>query len=173
MSAIEMYDPEKETKSIDKSEDQEALIKTLQSLAEYTKQMLPPAPVSNYYVHPPPPTYYGPSYTAPSHYYPPGPYIHPQRSQVYAAPVATPYSFVANQMCREYSRKGKCQFESTCRWFHVHLPSRICYTFLLKDTCNDHEHCRFTHMSSRELYEYMETHHSSLLKQVEARQYKY
>ena len=72
--------------------------------------------------------------------------------------------FVASQMCREYARRGTCQYEGDCRWFHIKLPRRVCYDYLLKNHCE--VDCRFEHLSAQQLYDYVALHHSDVLQKL-------
>ncbi len=170
----ELYDPAEESKQQQEAK-RDDLIRTIQSLAKYTQGMSSSGgtnPTANPQVPYFYPGQFMPPYQAPQYYYAPQqPYIHPQRSVPdIGRPSEAQVLHIANQMCREFSRKGTCQFESTCRWFHVLLPQRICYTFLLKGSCIERE-CRFAHFSAEKLYEYMKVHHPSILKDIESKQY--
>jgi len=94
-----------------------------------------------------------------------GAYIHPDRLAHRTA--KTFEDVVASSMCRSFASTGKCLSEN-CRWFHVRLPNQICFSYILGKPCssNFHATCRYQHMSSVELCQYLYIHFPEVLDRV-------
>jgi len=158
----ELYDPSEPATQPTIQPKPDEIFQLLQSISQFQQSSSQsPAPPPIFYPYYSYPMY--PSYCMPS---PPHPQPIVQEDSRFV-------QHVANQMCREYSRKGDCQYKDHCRWFHVKLPDRICYSFLLKNRCDggggSNSSCSFRHMSAQQLYDYVQLHHAEIIDQLKRR----